>query len=71
MRVGTCGGGCLGLHRLINDGLTRITFNSRSNSQLFDVNYFICQLSYLELSDFNSLDIVAHICEDHFLKFLI
>ena len=34
-------------------------------------NYFICQLFYMELSNFNSLDIGAHICEDHFLKFPI
>ena len=27
-------------------------------------NYFICQLFYMELSNFNSLGIGAHICED-------
>ena len=65
-------GGCLGLPRLLDDSLIRITFSGGgTDSQLIDVNHFICQLFYMELSNFNSLDISALICEDHFLKFLI
>ena len=65
-------GGCLGWHRLVNDSLKCITFSGgETDSQLLDVNYFICQLFYMELSNFGSLDVGAHISEDRFLKFLI
>ena len=49
-----------------------VTFSGGgTDSQLLDINYFMSQLFYMELSNFNSLDIWAHICEDHFLNFLI